>query len=101
MLEGECAIIFELRKNTRLFTIPLFSPVFYRLKIIHVSEQKEILNLCLSTHDFPKTSNPFYVNATVLLKMKRNCPKNVCVWERSYEDINTCYVPMALIGSSV
>lgn len=78
MLEEECAIIFELQESTRLFTIPLFSPVFYRLKIIHVSEQKEILNLCLSTHDFLKTSNLFNVNATVLLKMKRIAPK-MCV----------------------
>jgi len=30
-----------------------------------------------------------------------NSAKNVCVWERSYEDIDTCYIPMALIGSSV
>lgn len=32
--------------------------------------------------------------------MERNCPKTVHIWERSYEDTDTCYIPMALTGSS-
>lgn len=66
MLEREYVIIFELQESTCLFTVPLLSPMFYRLTIIHVSDQKEVPNLWLSTHDFLKTSNPFYVNGTVL-----------------------------------
>lgn len=41
MLERECVETFELQENTHFCTVPLFPAMFYRLTIIHVSEQKE------------------------------------------------------------
>lgn len=100
VLDRKCVIIFKHQANT----FPCSTSVFYQIwQTYNYScfTWGRPVHLWLSTAGFRKTSNLLLVNWAVFNKRWGGIAPKVCVWERSYEDINTCYISMALIGSLV